>query len=119
MFEAIAFICLLGILAILLAKIYNISLLGKFYNFSIIFIGLVVSLFCWVFYFIILSGSIMQETTIAGATETFTLATTDFYYLSMLMPVANFLLILVGMLTVVEVLTLYTQLKKRPTGLRG
>ena len=119
MFETIGFICLLAILGVLLAKIYNISLLGEAYNNALIFIGLIVALFSWVFYYIILSGSIMQTATITGTTETFTLATTEFYYLSMLLPVANFLLIIVGFLTLVEGLMLFKQLKTRPQGLRG
>jgi len=119
MFEAIAFICLLAILGVFIAKVYNISRFGTAYDIAIIFVGLIVGLFAWIFYFIILSGSIMQETTLTGATETFTIVSTQFYYLSMLMPVANFLVILIGMTTVIEVLLLFDQLRTRPKGLRG
>ena len=119
MFEAIGFICLLAILGVLIGKIFNASKLGEAYDQAIIFVGLVVALFGWIFYYIILSGAIMQEQTITSSSETFVVASTQFYYLSMLMPVANFLIILVGMLTVIEVLLIFNQFSKRPKGLRG
>jgi len=116
---AIGFILLISLLGVLLAKIYNASKLGEAYDQALIFIGLVVGLFGWGFYFILLSGSIGQEQTIVSAAETFVVASNEYVLLTMFMPIANFLVILIGMLTVIEVLLIFTKINTRPNGLRG
>jgi len=119
MFAAIGIILLVILIGVLLGKIYNASKMGEAYDKALIFIGFVIGLFSWGFYFILLSGSIGQEQTIVGATETFIVASNEYVLLTMFMPIANFLIILIGMLTVVEVLIMFNAFAKRPKGLRG
>jgi len=111
-FETIALLGFVGLLALFILKIYNISQGGTFYKPTFIGIGLILAALFWLFFFIYFSGQINLVETAVTPRGTYTVTTNMYETLTLLLSVVNFIFLINAFLSVIEFFVTISPFKK-------
>jgi amino acid transporter len=111
----IALICLFATVVIILVKIYDlIELVSKKpkRDYKLIVFSLILLLLCYGFYMVAFLSSVQYSSVVTAGTETFVLTNSAYVTLSLFAVAMNFFLILGIMLTVLEVIAMYSSFSR-------